>query len=214
MSADVEERMEKYMKSHEKTDLTSQKEEFEKQVLIEEFLSLAKEWEITYCHLIRALADAFGEEEVLDIVERTWWDQAYEVGQTWREKFDEAPQAALAEKAHSWHDDAVWARICCCDVPVLEENRWELVAVKCYREVFREMNEPKIGISWCMTDFAAVRGWSPKIVMHQPNNMLRGDNYCYQIRDIVDDADSKLDDWSKEKSEMFGWRSIKKLEEV
>jgi hypothetical protein len=201
------------MNSSDETDLKVQKQEYEKQPLIEEFIALAKEWERTYCRLMRELVDAFGEEEVLDIVERTWWDQAFEVGKTWREEFERDPQAALEKKAHSWHDDAVWARICCCDVPVLETNRWELVAVKCYRELFREMGEPKLGISWCMTDFAAVRGWSPKIVMDQPNNMLRGDNYCHQIREIVEQANPALDEWSIEKSEKYGWRSIKKLEE-
>jgi hypothetical protein len=195
------------------TDLETQKQELAKQPLIEEYLRLASEWQAIYCRLIRTLADAFGEEEVLDIVEQTWWEQAAEVGRSWRARFEQDPQAALNAKAHSWHDDAVWARICCCDVPVLEDDRWELIAVKCYRELFRRMGEPKIGISWCMTDFAAVRAWSPNIVMDQPHNMLRGDNYCHQIRKLVDQADPALDHWSKNMSEKYGWRSIKRLEE-
>ncbi len=195
------------------SDLKMQREEFEKQALVQQFLGLLKDWSRTYCRLVRALADEFGEEEVLDIVEKVWWDMAYEVGKGWREKFDENPQEAMKEKAHSWHDSPLWARICCCDVPVLEGNRWELVAVKCYREVFLEMNEPKIGISWCMTDFAAVCGWSPKVVMRQPKNMLRGDNVCHQIRFITDDSGLQWD-YSRETSEKVGWRSIKKLEEA
>lgn len=199
------------MKSQEQTDLEAQKEEFEKHLLVQEFLSLANEWQETYCHLIRALADAFGEEEVLDTVERVWWDMAYEVGLSWREKFEKDPQAAMREKASSWHDGALWARICCCDVPVLEDDRWELRSVKCYREIFNKLGEPKIGISWCMTDFAAVRGWSPNMVMRQPKQLLRGDNYCHQIRYFSDDPTEQWD-YSRELSERVGWRSVKKLE--
>jgi len=191
---------------------SSPREEMTKQPLIEEYLAVLKQWERNYCRLIRDLANAFGEADVLDTAEKVWWDQAYEVGLTWREKFEQDAVAAMAEKAHSWHDGAVWARICCCDVPVLEPERWELTSVKCYREVFREMNEPKIGISWCMTDFAAVRGWSPRIVMRQPHNMLRADNYCHQIRWITDDPTEQWE-YSKETSERVGWRSIQKLEE-
>lgn len=196
----------------EEFDPKIQKEEFEKQPLIEEYLSVLKEWERTYCRLIRALIDEFGEEVVLDTVEKVWWDQAYEVGLSWREKFDQDPYAALAEKAHSWHDDPMWARICCCDVPVLEKDRWELLAVKCYREVFKEMNEPKIGMCWCLTDFAAVRGWSPNLVMRHPRHLLRGDAVCHQIRYFTDDPSQQWD-YSKETSEKAGWRSIKILEE-
>ena len=196
------------------TELSAQKKEFEKLALVQQYLDLANQWQRTYCHLIRALADAFGEEEVLDIVEKTWWEQAYEVGLTWRDRFAEDPQKAMRDKAESWHNNALWARICCCDVPVLESDRWELVALKCYRELFNEMNEPKIGISWCMTDLAAVRGWSPNIVMEQPKHLLRGDNHCHQIRVIVadGDADPELDKWSAEKSEKHGWRSVRRLE--
>ena len=188
------------------------KADLEKQALADEFVRQATIWEKNYCRMIRAVADAFGEEEVLDIVEKVWWDQAYEVGRTWRDRFERDPETALQDKAHSWHDSALWARICCCDVPALQPRHWELIAVKCYREVFRELGEPKIGISWCMTDFAAVRGWSPNVIMRQPHNMLRGDAYCHQIREIVEDPSLQWD-YSRELSEKVGWRSIKTLED-
>ena len=128
--------------------LDKQKEEYEKLALVQQYLDLANRWQRTYCHLVRALADAFGEEEVLDVVEQTWWEQAFQVGLTWRDRFAENPQKAMRDKADSWHNNPLWARICCCDVPVLESERWELIALKCYREIFNEMGEPKIGISW------------------------------------------------------------------
>jgi hypothetical protein len=193
--------------------LEQRKLNLEKQKLAQEYLNLAKEWRRTYAKMIRALADAFGEEQVLDIAEKVWWDFGYEVGLSWREKFKEDIVTAMREKASSWHDDPVASYICISDIPVQRDDYWELVAVKCYQEVFREINEPKIGISWCLTDFAAVQGWSPNIVMRQPNNMLRGDLYCRQTREITEDT-SRQWSYSRQTSEKVGWRSIKVIEEA
>jgi hypothetical protein len=76
------------------------------------------------------------------------------------------------------------------------------------------MDARKIIIGQCMGDCAAVRGWSPNLVMRFPNAQLRGDPYCYQIREVVQDADPEEDEWSVEKSEKYGWRSVKELEEA
>lgn len=198
------------MGNAEETHPKQEIEQFERHLLVEEYLQLAKQWQRTYCRMIRAVADAFDEEEVLDTVEKVWWDMAYEVGLSWREKFEKHSQAAMQEKARSWHEDALWARICCCDVPVLEDDRWELRAVKCYREVFNEMGEQEIGISLCMTDFAAVCGWSPGVAMRQPKQLLRGDNTCHQIRVITDDPEQQWQ-YSRELSEKVGWRSVRRL---
>lgn len=198
------------MEDAEQISLQQARDHFERHLLTEEYLELAKEWQRTYCRMIRAVADVFDEEKVLDIVEQVWWDLAYEVGLSWRERFTDDLQTAMQEKASSWHNGALWARICCCDVPVLEDDRWELRAVKCYREVFNEMGEQEIGISWCMTDFAAVCGWSPSIVMRQPRQLLRGDNTCHQIRTITADPTEQWG-YSKELSEKVGWRSVRRL---
>jgi hypothetical protein len=197
-----------------RVDLKAQKEELEKQPLVEEYVQFFTQHEVTYAHMVRALADAFGEEEVLDIVEGTGFWFGEETGRTWREKFDADPVAAFREKAMSWYDDPLFfARLCCCDYTVMEERRWELAAVKCYREVFRRIGEPKIGLTRCITDIAAVRGWSPNVTMRQPRHMCRGDNFCYQIREIVDDPTLQWG-YSRETSEQVGWRSIKKLEDL
>ena len=202
------------MEPYDELDLATQKEQYERQALVTELGGCIKKWGLNYTRLIRAMVDTFGEEEVLDIVEQVWWNQSYEAAKLLREEFDKDPRAAMAAKASSWHDNPVWTRGCTCAVPILEDDRWDLVAVKCLHEFFREIDERKIGISWCLADMAAVRGWSPKIVMEFPRMMLRGDDYCYQIRKIVDKADPALDRWSKEISEKNGWRSIKKLEDL
>lgn len=197
------------MKNQSHIKLEKERKKFEKHLMVNELLDYAVRWQRNYCHLIRDLADAFGEEEVLDTVEKIWWDMGYECGLAWRKKFEKNPKQAMHKKAMSWHGDPLWARICCCDVE-LKNDRWELRAVKCFREVFNEMKEQKIGISLCMTDFAAVRGWSPKVVMRQPKHLLKGDNYCYQIRYISDDPSEQWN-YSKELSEKVGWRSVDKL---
>ena len=191
--------------------LETQREEFERHQMVLEFLRLANDWQRTYCRMVRALADEFGEELVLDTIERVWWDQAYEVGLGWRERFEADPVAALRDKADSWHEGALWARICCCDLEQTDD-RWELRALKCYREVFNQMGEPKIGIGWCMTDFAAVKGWGCRIAMRQPKQLLRGDNCCHQIRYITDDPTEQWSEYSRELSEKVGWRSVLRLE--
>jgi hypothetical protein len=194
-------------------DLAAQKEALEKRRLLQEGMNLEKEWYVTHGRLIRALADAFGEDEVLDTSEKVWWDLGYEAGLAWRERFDRDPYAAFQEKAHSWHDDAMFARGCCGDVPILEKDHWELRVYRCHKEAFMELGDPKIGMTWCMRDFATVRGWSPRVIMRQPEHLLRGDNFCHQIRRIVDDPGLQYD-YSQETSEKVGWRSIKKIEEA
>lgn len=202
------------MEIREPLDLQAQKAELEKQPLVELYVQLATQREIVYTHLVRALADAFGEDDVLDIVEEVGWNFGVEAGKTWAEKFEADASAAMREKADSWFGDPLFfSRLCCCDLRLLTDTRWELVAVKCYREIFRQVNEPKIGLTRCITDFAAVTGWSPKVIMRQPNHLCRGDNFCYQIREIVDDPTLQWQ-YSKETSEKVGWRSIKKLEEA
>lgn len=189
---------------------STESEQFARHQLATEFLRLANVWQRNYCDMIRALADEFGEEIVLDTVEEVWWDQAYEVGLTWRDRFAADPVAAMRDKAASWHEGALWARICCCDVEQTDA-RWELRAVKCYRELFTDMGAPEIGMSWCMTDFAAVKGWGLNIVMRQPKQLLRGDNYCHQIRYITDDPNEQWSEYSRELSERVGWRSVRRL---
>ncbi|MCJ7624884.1 MAG: L-2-amino-thiazoline-4-carboxylic acid hydrolase, partial [Anaerolineaceae bacterium] len=191
-----------------------QKDEYEKQLLAYEFVDVIKQWIKNYAHLARSLADEFVEEEVLDILEKTWWDLQYEGGRTFREDFDKDPQKAMESMAEQWHNapfQGLGAGTY--DEPMMQENQWDLICLQCYHQVFVEMNERKIGISWCMSDLAAVRGWSSKMVMRFPNVLLRGAPYCHQIRKIVDEADPDEDIWTKEKSEKYGWRSIKELEE-
>lgn len=198
------------MSDGKQDSLEQDREHFEKHMLTQQYLDLRDRWQRTYCHMVRALADTFDEERVLDIVEEVWWDMAYEVGKTWRAKFDLDPSSAMREKALSWHDDAFVARFCCCDVPVLEHDRWELKAVKCYRELFNALGEQEIGMSWCLTDFAAVRGWSSRVVMRQPKHLLRGDNTCHQIRTILEKPTTDSG-YSEALSEEAGWRSVRRL---
>lgn len=205
-------------KSWQQLDVETQKEEYEKQSIVQEIVGVIQEWACVYARLARAMADAFGEEEVLDTLEQTWWEQQYEAGKTWRDEFDADPVAAFAAMERRWRHDpnalgAYFGTIVHPVTPADDPHRWELVTYSCYHDIFRKIGERKIGMSWCMSDLAAVRGWSPQVVMDFPHVLLRGASYCHQTRLLVDDADPALDQWSKEVSEKFGWRSIKKLEE-
>jgi hypothetical protein len=198
----------------EEMDLETQRDEYERQALAWEYRELMKDWARNYTRLARALADSFGEEEVLDILEKSWWDLEYTAGSTWREDFEEDPYAAFDMLRDYMHDGPQSLTSGAVDLQ-REKGHWELLHQYCYhKEVALEMDERKIGISWCMADAAAVRGWSPRAVLDFANSQLRGDHYCYHIRRIVEDADPELDHWSRDKSEKIGWRSIKKLEEA
>lgn len=195
--------------------LEQQRQEFAKQALAQELVSVMREWARVYGRLARDLADAFGEAEVLDILEQVWWDLQYEGGATWREEFERDPEAALAAMELRWRHgpNSLSAYFGTIAHPVRDARRWELVTYSCYHDIFRELGERKLGLSWCMSDLAAVRGWSSRVVMDFPHVLLRGAAFCHQIRRIVEEADPALDHWSRQLSEQYGWRSAQKLEE-
>jgi hypothetical protein len=167
--------------SWQQLDIQTQKEEYEKQALVQKQMGIMREWAKVYAELARALADTFGEDEVLDILEQVWWQMQYEAGKTWREEFDQDPEAAFVAMEKRWRhqDNAVGSYFGTIFHPTHDEKRWDLVTYGCYHDIFRELGERKIGISWCMSDLAAVRGWSPKVVMDFPHVILRGASYCH-----------------------------------
>jgi hypothetical protein len=198
---------------HDK-DLPTQNDEYEKQALAWQFRELCKDWLRNYVHMAKGLIRRFGEEEVLDILEQVWWDLHYEGGATWREDFEKDIRGAFRETYCRWHCGAPSLTRGVQDVK-MEDDRWELLHLYCKQmEVALEMDARKIIIGQCMGDIASTRGWSPRITTQFPNAQLRGDSFCYQIREIVDEADPSEDEWSEDRSEKYGWRSIKKLEEA
>jgi len=194
-----------------------QKQEFENQALVLQIREQLMQWARTYTRLAHALVEEFGEEEVLDTLEQTWWNLQFEGGLTFREDFEKDPRAGLEEMYSLWHTGPtqdVTGIVMDVDFQV---DRWEILAFRCYHQQvaldLEAIGGRKIGISWCMSDMAAPRGWCSKVVMRFPNMQLRGDPFCRQIRQLEEDADSYLDRWSRELSEQYGWRSIKNLEE-
>lgn len=194
-------------------DPGAQMTQYDGQLLAWEYRELAKQWLRIYTRMTRALIAEFGEEIVLDTFEKVWWDLQYEGGKTFRQEFDEDLRGAFQAMYDVWHNDATSLTRGVMDVE-LEGDRWHLLHLYCKQmEVALEMDSRRIGISQCMGDCAAVRGWSPKLVMGFHTAQLRGDSYCYQIREIVEDADPSEDEWSVEKSEKWGWRSVRRIEE-
>ena len=197
---------------HDKSPL-DRRAEYENQALAWQAREAAKEWLRIYVRLTRALVAGFGEEEVLDTFEKVWWDLQYEGGSTYRQEFQSDARYGLDAMINRWHvagPQSLTSGVC--DV-VCEGDRWQVLQLYCkQKEVALEMDARKIIISQCMGDCAAVRGWSPNVVMRFPNAQLRGDPYCYQIREVVADADPGEDEWSIAKSEKWGWRSIRRIE--
>lgn len=188
----------------------AQRAEYGSQALAWEAREMAKEWLRIYVRMAKALVAEFGEEVVLDALEKVWWDLQYEGGRTLRSDWDGDPRRALAEMFDRWHvrgPQSLTSGVC---DAVLEGDRWQVLQLYCkQKEVALELDAREIVISQCMGDCAAVRGWSPGLVMRFPNVQLRGDPYCFQIRELAEEAGSDEDHWSIEKSEQWGWRSIR-----
>jgi hypothetical protein len=196
--------------------LAEQRQAFENQFLVLQIRELLMQWARTYTRMAHALVEEFGEEEVLDSLEQTWWNLQFEGGLTFRKDFEEDPRAGLEKMYALWLNRPIQGVTGIVEDADFQENRWELLAFRCYHlQVAMELEAldgRKIGISWCMGDMAATRGWCSKVVMLFPNMQLRGDPFCRQIRQVVEESDFRLDCWSRELSEQCGWRSIKKLE--
>jgi hypothetical protein len=202
------------MPTWQELDSSVQREEYAKQALVQRLVDVMKGWARNYCRLARALADEFGEEEVLDLLEQTWWELQYEGGLSFREDFERDPEAALAAMIAAWRHgpNSVAAYMGTIVDTEVTLRHWELLTCSCYHDVFREMGERKIGMSWCMSDLAAVAGWSPRVRMEFPHVLLRGSAYCLQVRDLVDEGRPGPVAWTRELSERYGWRSAARLE--
>ena len=196
--------------------LAEQRQEFENQALVLQIRELLMQWGRTYTKLAHALVEEFGEEEVLDSLEQTWWNLQFEGGATFREDFEKDPRAGLEKMYDLWHTGSTQGVTGIVMDTDFRVDCWEILSFRCYhQQVALELDAlggRKIGISWCMGDIAATRGWCPKVAMRFPNMQLRGDPFCRQIRQVTEDDDPRLDRWSRELSEQCGWRSIKKLE--
>jgi len=203
------------LQTWEDRSLDEQRAEYDKQALAWEAREGAKDWLRVYTRMTRALIEEFEEEVVLDTFEKVWWDLQYEGGKTFREDFDSDLPGMFQSMFARWHLTGAQSLTSGVYDVELEDERWHLLMLYCkQKEVALEMDARKIIIGQCMGDCAAVRGWSPHLVMRFPNAQLRGNPYCYQIREIVADADPDEDHWSVEKSRRYGWRSIKELEEA
>lgn len=208
---------EKKISKWEERDLDTRKDDYERQIKAVEIRDGYMEWARNYTKMASALVSEFGEETVLDTLEETWWNLQYEAGKTWREDFDADVEDEFKKTYNRWHNENDPSNNLATYIIEINGNRWDLMAFDCYHQaVALELDAiggRKIGLSWCMGDIAAVRGWSKNTVMDFPVMALRGDNYCWQCRQIVDDPTGYSDKWTKEQSEKYGWRSIKKLEE-
>jgi hypothetical protein len=195
---------------------TEQKNEFGNQLLAAQIRELLIQWARTYTHLAHDLVEEFGEEEVLDCLEQTWWNLQREGGLTFQDEFKKDPISAFENMYDTWHNGPTQGTTGIVMQSSYEVDRWEILSFRCYhQQVALELESiggRKIGISWCMSDLAATYGWSPRIAFDFPNVQLRGDPFCRQIRRVTSEENQRLEHWTRELSERYGWRSIRKLE--
>ena len=196
--------------------IEEQRSECESQILVTYVREARAEWVRVYTYLAYDLIQEFGEDAVLDTLEEAMWDMHYDAGLTWREEFGNDAQSAIEGISGMW---AGGCKGCTDSVKIAEKEpgRWDLMIFNCLqRDVALELDRisgRKIILALCMGDMAAAMGWASNLRLDLANVQLRGDSFCYQIyKAMGSDADKFYKGYSKELSEEYGWRSIKKLE--
>ena len=169
---------------------------------------------IVYAKLIRKMVDAFGED-VLDVAENVRRDCGKYCGElsvdiAENERiYDKSPAELIRQMDKMWQGlDGQWARTCICDFNAVPEKRLhELRCLRCtYTEAFREAKEEKIGITWCCWDMGFTSTFHPLFCQYMPLHMLKGDGFCYQIRELAKTPEEQQ--WLNS-TEHTGWRSWK-----
>lgn len=163
-----------------------------------------------FAKLVGAFIEAFGEE-VLDIAERMRWETGVRIGQSMAKDFEVDPAAGLDKHfTQAWSKAAAWSRYCICEYPVVEWGRFEIRALRCvYGDTFHRLKAEKIGLAYCAIDVGICEGASPRMHMYFKACMHKGDPYCYQVREVLEDPQEL-----RLRSEEYGWRSLRNLPRV
>jgi len=169
---------------------------------------------IVYARLMRKMIDEFGED-VLDIAENIRRENGRFSGESHvdisenERKYDQNPAILIQDMEEMWQNmSATWARTCPCDYEFdIEDRAHRLFSLWCiYADAFRTAREEKIGISWCCWDMGYTPTFHPLFCQYMPKHQLKGDNLCYQIRQLA----PSLEEQARLNSlEFTGWRSWK-----
>lgn len=126
--------------------------------------------------VIDALGEAFGREQVIEIVRRAIINVAKEQGAQLAASMGDNSLAALAESLRFWtQDDAL-------EIEVLAQDteRFEFNVTRCrYAELYRALGIPELGaVLSCNRDWALIQGFNPEIELTRTQTIMQGAPFC------------------------------------
>jgi len=126
--------------------------------------------------VIDALGEAFGREQVIEIVRQTIIKVAQEQGAQLAASMGDNSLAALAESLRFWtQDDAL-------EIEVLAQDaeRFEFNVTRCrYAELYRALGIPELGaVLSCNRDWALIQGFNPEIELTRTQTIMQGAPFC------------------------------------
>jgi len=159
------------------------------------------------------MINEFGED-VLDIAEEIRRESGRYCGEVsvdlveQERKYVEDPHKFLMDMHETWHGlSADWAYNCKCVYEAEPDNkRHNLYSLRCgFDFAFREIDEGKIGLTWCCWDMGFTPTAHPLYCQYMPRHMLKGDTVCWQIRRLADTPEEQK---RLNSIENTGWRAF------
>ncbi|GIV68502.1 L-2-amino-thiazoline-4-carboxylic acid hydrolase [Caldilinea sp.] len=126
--------------------------------------------------VIDALGEAFGREQVVEIVRQTIIKVAQEQGAQLAAAMGDNSLAALAESLRFWTQDNAL------EIEVLAQDaeRFEFNVTRCrYAELYRALGIPELGaVLSCNRDWALIQGFNPEIELTRTQTIMQGGPFC------------------------------------
>ncbi|PJF45720.1 MAG: hypothetical protein CUN48_17455, partial [Candidatus Thermofonsia Clade 3 bacterium] len=120
--------------------------------------------------VIDALGEAFGREQVVEIVRQTIIKVAQEQGAQLAAAMGDNSLAALAESLRFWTQDNAL------EIEVLAQDaeRFEFNVTRCrYAELYRALGIPELGaVLSCNRDWALIQGFNPEIELTRTQTIM------------------------------------------
>lgn len=126
--------------------------------------------------VIDALGEAFGREQVIEIVRQTIIKVAQEQGAQLAASIGDNSLAALAESLRFWTQDNALET----DVLAQDAERFEFNVTRCrYAELYRALGIPELGVVLsCNRDWALIQGFNPEIELTRTQTIMQGAPFC------------------------------------
>lgn len=138
--------------------------------------------------VVDAMAEAFGREEVIEILSKTIKEIARDQGAEMARHMKDQDAAAFAKSLEAWTRDGAL------DLEILREDSGavDFNVNRCrYAEMYQDLGIPELGkILSCSRDSALIEGFAPKAKLSRKNTILSGATHCdFRYRFPQEDID-------------------------